>query len=509
MKGWFAAGFVVIALLAAAFRLPDLTLRPLHNDEGDNAIKFRGLWNENDYKYDPTEFHGPTLPYFTLPAAWLNGSRHFNDFSEATFRRVTAVFGIGTVLLLLLLTPELGKTEALWGALFAAVSPALVYYSRDYIHETLLLFFTVLAAGAWWRFCQSKHWGWCVLAGIGLGLMAATKETFICAVAAFVVAAAFVPGFGSWQVNKKGIALTGGIAALIGIVFFSSFFSNWPGVLGAIETYVPWLHRAGGGSPHVHPWYFYFQRLFFYHANGGPFWSEGLIGILAIVGSCVAFRSAATLARFVAFYTLCLTLIYTALPYKTPWCLIQFYYGMIVLAGVGAGALVRTVASLPFKGAIAAGILALTGQLGWQAWMQNFGFDRGGIPYCDTDKNPYVYSQTSADIYRLLETVEAVAGAAKSGLDTPIEVMSPNSYWPLPWYLRRFRKVGYFDSIPDQPLAPIMIVSAELHADFDDRPGKTHLMAGYFQLRPNVFYELYVSANLWKEYLKKASPEKN
>jgi hypothetical protein len=34
-------------------------------------------------------------------------------------------------------------------------------------------------------------------------------------------------------------------------------------------------------------------------------------------------------------------------------------------------------------------------------------------------------------------------------------------------------------------------------------------MAGYFQLRPNVFMELYVSIPLWAEYVKTLPPEKD
>ncbi len=60
-----------------------------------------------------------------------------------------------------------------------------------------------------------------------------------------------------------------------------------------------------------------------------------------------------------------------------------------------------------------------------------------------------------------------------------------------------------------QPLAPIMIVSADLRAAFDDRPEKSHLMAGYFELRPRVFYELYVSVDLWRRYVQTLPPEKD
>ena len=55
-------------------------------------------------------------------------------------------------------------------------------------------------------------------------------------------------------------------------------------LLDSVRTYVPWLKRAGGHSPHVHPWSFYLQRLAWFHPVKGPVWSEGLILILAAVG---------------------------------------------------------------------------------------------------------------------------------------------------------------------------------------------------------------------------------
>jgi len=50
MKRWFVPAFLALLVLAAALRLPDLSLRPLHNDEAVNAVKFRGLWDKNNYR---------------------------------------------------------------------------------------------------------------------------------------------------------------------------------------------------------------------------------------------------------------------------------------------------------------------------------------------------------------------------------------------------------------------------------------------------------------------------
>jgi uncharacterized protein (TIGR03663 family) len=523
MKRWFVPGFLAVIALALALRLPQLTLRPMHNDEAVNAMKFRALWMENNYTYDPVEFHGATLPYFTLPAACLAFSHNFDDFNETTYRMVTVCFGVGLIVLLLLLTPDFGRAETFWASLLTALSPAMVFYSRYYIHEMLLVFFTALAAMAGWRYGRNGRLGWSVLAGAGLGLTWATKETFVFAVLSMALAVICADGWTRWlggprlgrgtRFRAESMVVVLEMAVVVAMLFFSSFLTNLSGIAGAFKTYGPWLHRAAGVSPHAHPWNFYFERLLFYRANGGPVWSEGLVALLAAVGFAAGLAgrwlgpASVALVRVIAFYTVWMTLIYSALPYKTPWCLLGFWHGTILLAGVGAAVLVRGCRPPGLKVGMAVLLAAAAAQLGWQAWRVNFAVDKGGVPYCDTAKSPFAYSPTAPDLFRLLRTVDGLAGVSPAGYGTVIEVMSPDSYWPLPWYLRRFKHSGYWDKIPAQPPAPIMIVSTALRAGFDERPEKTHVMAGYFELRPNVFFELYVRADLWARYIKTPPPD--
>ena len=532
MSRWLLAGLALLLGLGLGLRAPRLTLRPMHNDEGVNAMKFGGLYVNHTYKYNPNEFHGPTLPYLTLPAAWLQGGGDFDHFTEATYRSVTVAFGLGLILLLLLLARDFGRVETLWAAVFTAISPAMVFYSRYYIHEMLLVFFTAWTFICAWRCANSGRAAWAVAGGIGLGLMYATKETFVFAVAAMILAvgtAVLFPGprpilhfQARWKWPHLAAALVAAVVTVV--VFFSSFFTNAAGPLDGVRTYLPWLRRAGGATEHVHPWNFYFERLLFVHVPGGPYWSEGLIVALALVGFVAALArqqarpagilggarlQPSLLLRLMAYYTFWLTLFYTLLPYKTPWCLLGFYHGMILLAGAGAALLWRACRTTGLKAALAVVLAAGVTHLVWQSWRGNFGVDAHGAPYCDSAKTPYVYSQTLPDALRLVDTVEALARVSPQGYGTVVEVMSPASYWPLPWYLRRFQNVGYWDKIPDQPPAPIMIVSTDLHAAFDELPGKTHLMAGYFALRPQVFLELYVNTNLWIAYVKTLPPEKD
>ncbi|GAH58736.1 unnamed protein product, partial [marine sediment metagenome] len=80
---------------------------------------------------------------------------------------------------------------------------------------------------------------------------------------------------------------------------------------------------------------------------------EAVIVLLSVVGFIAAITKKgisfanADLLRFIAFYTLAMTAIYSAIPYKTPWCMLGFLHGMILLAGVGAVVLVKASAKRP------------------------------------------------------------------------------------------------------------------------------------------------------------------
>lgn len=505
-------------VIGLALRAPSLGERPLHNDEAVNGVKFGQLWEQGKYRYDPNEHHGPTLYYATLALGRLTGGPPIDQFSEARLRAVTVLFGIGLIPLLLLLKDGLGRSGLAWAALFTAVSPALVFYSRYFIHESLLTFFTFLAIGAGWRYLQTRKLGWALLTGGAVGLMAATKETFVITL---VAAGMALVANGLWSralaVNgevRKTIRFRRGhlVAAMAaGLVlaglFFTSFFTNASGPLDALRTYLPWVHRAGGDSPHIYPWHFYLHRLLFFHPAKSPVWTEALILALALLASWAGFArrgvgaADAALIRFLSLYSIALTCGYSILPYKTPWCLLSFWHGFVLLAGVGAAWLCQALRHRFARAAIILLLLAGAAHLVWQTWQLD-------TVYAADHRNPYAYSPTSRDLAKLVNQVESLADVDPQKRQMLLKVISPeDDYWPLPWYLRSFKQVGWYDRLPADPYAPAMIVSAKLHAELDEK--KTHLMAGYFELRPQVFLELYVSTNLWTDWLVKHPPPKD
>ena len=515
MNRFLTLVLLLAAALALAWRCPRLDQRPLHNDEGVNAVKFGALWQHGRYKYDPHEYHGPSLAYATLLFSRLTGAPALDQFTDARLRALTVAFGLGLLLLLPLVVDGLGRRAMLWAGFFTAFSPAMVFYSRYYIHEMLLVFFTFLAMGAGWRYWRSRKLGWALLAGAGLGLMHATKETFVLSLFAAALALALNqvwnryldasgPPIKAPRLNPWHLAAGLGVWLVVAGVLFTSFCSNWAGLRDSVRTYLPWLHRAGGASPHIHSWDFYLQHLLWFHVGKGPVWSEAFIAALAVVGAGAGFvrkrlgRASASFVRFLALYSFLLAALYSALEYKTPWCLLSFWQGMILLAGVGAALLLRSVRPLAARLAVLALFVAGTGHLAWQAWQLN---DR----YASDPRNPYVYTQTLPDVFRLVQRIQALAAASPEGRATVIKVIDPESYWPLPWYLRSFQNVGWWDALPEDPYAPIMIVGAGLNANLD--ANKTHLMVGIYALRPQVFLELYVRLDLWKAYLAKHPPQ--
>jgi uncharacterized protein (TIGR03663 family) len=484
----------------------------MHNDEAVNAVKFGQLWEKGNYRYDPNEHHGPTLIYGTWALERLTGAPRLDDLSDARLRSLTVIFGIGLILLLPLVADGLGTNGTVWAAVLTAVSPAFVYYSRYFIHEILLVFFTFLALASAWRYWRSRKLSWILLAGAALGLMDATKETFVINLAAASLAIALnqmwnrVLDASGLPVKAKPLTqwhlgAAFGVWVLVALTLFSSFFANPDGPVDSLRTYLPWLHRAGGDSPHIHPWNFYFQRLLLFHAGSGPVWTEGLVLILAVNGAIAGFRRAklaganASFVRFLAFYTLALTAAYTILAYKTPWCALGFWHGAILLAGVGTATLFRSLRAGGLQIAAACALTIGTGHLTWQAWAEN-------TIYASDQRNPYVYAHTSADILNLVSKVETLANVSTQPGQVVIKVMAPDEdYWPLPWYLRRFHNTGWWSRVPQDPFAPLMIVSSKLNAALDEKG--THLMVGYFQLRPDAFFELYVEKQLWTTWLSK------
>ena len=462
----FRGLFLCAVLGALAFRFVRLDVRPMHPDEANQAAKFGDLLERGEYRFDPQDHHGPTLYYLTLPATRIAGTRTLAGLDETTLRAVPALFGAALLALFLLLGGGLSRQGALAAASLAAVSPALTYYARFYIQETLLVFFLAALIGAGWRYARTRSAGWALAAGTSAGLMAATKETsailFAGLFAAFgLVAAVERVRSRHGRVTAEGAAwvwrdvrvtwpkafhvvLFLSAAAAVTVLFYTSFFRHPEGIVDAVRALGMSFTRAVGPEVHAHPWDYYLRTLAWSRAAGGPVWSEGFLLFLAAIGGLAAFGSDAgeggspRFARFLLFFTLVTVAAYSLIPYKTPWNLLPFYLGLVLLAGNGVALLLRLGRGRAVRTIVL--VLLVPGFI-----FQAFQAYRAGVVHHSDAGNPYAYAVTSPDLLRLVEAVDKVAAAAPEGKGLLIKVVAPpDETWPLPWYFRGYGRVGYW-----------------------------------------------------------------
>lgn len=530
----FGAALALAFTLALLLRVPHLEDRPMHVDESVQATKAGHLYDTGEYRYNPFEFHGPTLYYFTLPVIRLSGAASFAQTREATFRVMPLIFGVGLILLLPLLTPGLGRSAVAVAALLTALSPAMAFFSRYYIQEMLLVFFTFGALIALWRFAASRRTAWAIAAGTCLGLMFATKETCIIAFGSMAAAGALtllasrltharsvsestknpdtenpaIPLHATPRFRRQ-LALAAAAFLAVAILFYSSFFSHWPGVIDSLKAFYFYANRAGGSGSaglHDHPWNFYFHLLLWYRSGPGPVWSEGLIFALSLVGVLaallgrVARGTSLPLARFLAFYTLFMALAYSIIPYKTPWTMLGFLHGWILMAGIGAAAMGNWLPGRWTKALAVIFLVAGLAQLGAQASRTNFLF-------AADSRNPHVYAHSTRDVIRLAERLETLASLHPDGRSMLIRFIT-DDYWPMPWYLRAFDNVGYWhDEIPDEVDAPIVITSPEREEAVTAKM-QDEYQVEYYGLRHEVLMAVYIRADLWEAFIEQVASKR-
>ncbi len=516
MRFWLAVSAVLI--LAGALRISRLDIRPMHGDEAVNAYRFGRLLEANNYRYDPTEFHGPTLNYFTLVPALLSGRHTYESLTEITLRIVPVFFGLVLVLLPFLLVDGLGRPVAVIAAVLTAISPAFVFYSRYYIHEMLLVCFTFGMIVSGYRYARSRKWIWALRTGVFAALCFATKETSIIAFGAVIAALAIV-----LLTHKDGRAAFNHLVspghlvlAIIGAIvvwglFYSSFFKNPAGLLDSFRAYAIYFERACHNRFHIHPWYYYLQLLIYNKAGMGPPWTEGFIIVMALVGLLVIISGRgvsglnSNLLKFIACYTVIMTIIYSAIPYKTPWCLLSFYQGMILLAAVAVVAVVNLLGRVLSRILMVLFFLVFATDLCLEAFLASRVYDVNA-------GNPYVYAHPTKDVLTIARRVEEVSRAYPAGREMPVWVVCPDcDYWPLPWYLRSFKNVGYYNDVNEIRLsAPVVIASAGIQERligrlFDISPaGAKNLYVPLFdkgiELRPQVELRGYVTKDLWDQW---------
>ena len=551
---WRAVILVVVALVLGGFlRFPDLAAKPMHVDEATQAVKL-GEMMEGRYAYDPVDHHGPTLLYATLPVTWFSGGRGWPDLSESELRLVPVLFGMGLLVLLVLVGDGLTPSELGWGAVAVAVSPVMVFYSRYYIMEMLLVFFTFGLMGCGWRFYLNRQTGWLVGAGVFAGLMHATKETCVLQFAAMGVAMGvvwtvdlFSAGSGLGVVNRsrknpiRGTQCAAFVAAavLTSVAIFSKGFRDGGAVVDSVATYGKMFKRSGGQG-HEKPFLYYGELVWGGAMSGGPgtrgegeFWKQlpekvglkpsgrivwgerGLLG-LGLIGMATAFitkpsrNQSRHLVRFLAVYSVALFLLYSAIAYKTPWLVLGPWHGMLLLAGVGAASLLRLVEGR--VGRVLMGGVLVVAML--HSALLAYRATRGAPSFAGHVRNPLNYSMTSADCLDWVEKMYRFAEVSGKGDQLRIVQADARGGWPLPWYLgRKFPQYQWQGGeLSAMEGADVILSGMEFRASLPESvrgvegaPGAGREWVEFsLTLHPSGRMAVYVRRALWEAYVAKA-----
>ena len=534
--------FFIPVVVAGLMRFWDLDLRPFHSDEGVNSFFLRNLYDRNHYHYDPANYHGPFLYYIGLLPFYIFG---MSDFS---FRLLPVLFGIMIVALLYPLRKRLGWVGLLTSGLLIAVSPADSFFARDTIHETYLVFFSLATVVSFFLYGESRKSRYLYLAAASMAFTVTVKETYIIIFTVFGISivGAYIfewilryfnnevaygingkddrsgyvrrPYFRMifisfikecWQ-KKYVIIIAIGIFILINFLFYSSFFTYYKGVKGILTTLMIWTetgtHGAGG---HAKPFIYYFTLLRKY---------ELPILVLGVCGILYSFKTKQKFAVFVGLWSFFMFLIYSMIPYKTPWLVINFTIPLAVSAGIFVNGLYDALIGrgcddsgakvLLVNGNIVPNEEVVKGKPTSKVWclllfyivyVPMFGFfcyQSVIFNFCDYDDDRYelVYVQTSRDIFNLLDTLDELSEVG--GKDMVINVVG-DSYWPLPWYLREYKNAKFWGKMISNPGSAVILARKNQTKELEEKL-KGSYKTRLFEMRPSVWFVAHIQKGLYE-----------
>jgi len=417
--------------LAALSRFVLLDNKPIHFDESINMWFVERIWQEGFFRYDPTNYHGPLLFYL------IQFLQLFTGFDFLSTRWVATLFSFFT-LVLLWFGPERERTAFRWAAVFLLLSPAMGFYGRSGIHESAFVFFQVVGFLSFHFLVARdfKRFWWYFSAGL-LGMMA-LKETFVILILSFLPAAALILLIErkrwtreawiqnlvqSFKSREVYIPLLGMVLLFLGV--YSGFGSNPRGIVDFFVALMPWLKTGVQGHG---------------HEKGFLTWSEMMgkneFAILAGAALSLPFLLKNRWILFYFTFSFLLWLIYSLIPYKTPWCLISILWPFAVLAGFGVEEFLKKFKRLRWRVPVATtlGILLVA-----EAWIMGRVLYRDPI---DMD-HAYVYVNSTYQMKEFIKKTQEVISENPLLREQTVQVGTEES-WPIPIVFKTVYNLSYF-----------------------------------------------------------------
>ena len=463
---------LILLLGILFFHAYHLGVRPPHHDEAVNGWFVDGLFQSGFYHYDPQNYHGP-LHFYILA------------FFEMLFGRSIEVLRLPTVLFgaLITFTPFLFKkiltNRGAWiAAFFLAVSPAMVFYARYAIHEMGFMLACILFFYFW---LETKRETFTLKNTIGLGLtlafMACYKENFILLVvcmflgegALFCIQKFFPDSLPLKKKNSKNIenlaqhpdwrskqTLKGvmGVLIVFGVLtaaIFSALGRDWVGIKNFFQAFILWSETGSKGNGHEKPIYYWVNILF----------ELEWFALLGLLCAPLVFKKIRSEIRLLIIVTVGLFCAYSLVNYKTPWCLLSFYWGFIFFAAfwVSTGMEIKK-----FKIPLLVFLILGFTFSAYQAYEVSY-------VDVDSDHHPYIYGQTYRDLMPPLQEITQQL-KENPALKEKIHLQVISQFtWPLPWILGEIKLSGYYgeQNVPEVLDAEYVIMDKSFEDKFAPR----------------------------------------
>lgn len=514
---------ILIILFALLIRLFNLGERVFHHDESVHASFTLKLLETGQYRYNPA-YHGPFLFHSTAAVF------HFLGINDSTARLIPVFFGVATILLVFLLRKELGKRGVLWAAFLLAFSPSMVYFSKFFRNDLIIVFCTLATVIGGIRYLENLHnhkrYPYLILASTSLALAVSSKENAYLVIVMFGAYAGIYSlymFYSNWKKEKTSIKnvlslkiaaispffpeilLSGILFIFIVMLFYTSFFRVQETLFSIVgRAFSHWMEmhrteRIGG------PFYYYIPILLVYESPILIFGTAGIVHFLKKKGKDFSFF------LFVSYWAIASLLLYSYLQEKVPWLVVHIVLPFGILAGAYLGDFISRASGREQESSpgteniifgtnerpasairrsstynLVVGILVLTLIISlFQCISVNF--------YRSMEHDELMtYSQSPQDIRELMEKVEGFNQAPEN---LRIVIVDPqNLYWPLPWYFRDYKKAEYYIAPPGNEKYDAIIVPAAYRI-YEEIPEERY--ASYnFSLRPGKQLTLYYDKNL-------------
>ena len=448
--------FICILLITLVLRFAFLDLKLFHHDEAVHAWFAYQLLTKGTYIYDPV-FHGPFLFYVTAGL--------FSIFGDADLvGRLLPAF-LGTLLVALVYPlyrmRYLDGKQMLVAALFLALSPGMVYFSRFLRNDIFIAFFSLLLVVATLAYFNSGKLRFALVAGLATALGMSSKENMpiiLVIFGTYFIYCLWTRRLVFPRTWRRDILLSAALAGGVIALFYSSFGAHPEIVLQAGQMAIShWtgmheVQRLGG------PWFFYLILFILYEVPILLLAGMGLFGFIAAhtqslklrsnepernsetggdssgpsISSTVIERISSSFRRpepgiaydpktefirFSLWWMITSLAVYAYLGEKVPWLILHQLLPMIFVATYRPDRLKMII--------VAVGAVFLLGMT------LHVAFTPGDIA------EPIVQVQNSEDLRLVMEWIDA---SDRVGIAT-------DTIWPLNWYYRgedRWSKITYF-----------------------------------------------------------------